>query len=168
MAKRVKSTNQQIPITDWAAADDVLKQIGDMMMSITQAEVTAKDAIDEARAELAEIVNPINETIAAQIERLEAFAAARTEDFGSDRSRKLNFGVLGWRKSTSIAVKKNTLELIKEVFGKNSDIYIRTKEEVDKTALAKLTDEELAGVGAKRKVTDDFFAEPALPEAIDY
>lgn len=168
MARRVKSTNPQIPITDWAAADDVLKQLGDLTMAITQAEHTAKDAIDEAKAELAETVNPLNELIAEEIERLRAFAAARTEDFGSDRSRKLNFGTLGWRKSTSIAIKENTLELIKEVFGRNCDIYIRIKEEVDKTALAKLTDEELKGVGAKRKVTDDFFAEPALPKAVDY
>jgi len=168
MAKRIKSTNPQIPITDWAAADEVLKQIGDLTMAITQAEHIAKDAIDEAKADLAEVVKPLNEKIGNEIERLEAFAAARTEDFGSDRSRKLNFGILGWRKSTSIAVKKDTLELIREVFGKKSDIYIRTKQEVDKTALAKLTDEELKGVGARRKVTDDFFAEPALPEAIDY
>ena len=45
---------------------------------------------------------------------------------------------------------------------------IRVKESVDKEALAKLTDEQLADIGARRKEKDVFFVEPALPEAVDY
>ena len=168
MAKRIKSTNPRVTITNWEEADGMLKALGDLTMAITQAEFAAKEQIDEAKAELVETTNPLKDKVDDVIEVLEAFAAARPEDFGKERSRKLNFGTLGWRKSTSIGIKKNTLELIKDVFGKDSKIYIRTKEEVDKTALAKLTDDQLKGVGARRKVTDDFFAEPALPEAIDY
>jgi hypothetical protein len=39
---------------------------------------------------------------------------------------------------------------------------------VDKEALAKLTDEELASIKARRKTRDAFFVEPILIEAVNY
>jgi hypothetical protein len=39
---------------------------------------------------------------------------------------------------------------------------------VDKEALAKLTEEQLTSVGARRKVKDVFFVEPSSQEAVDY
>jgi RNase H-fold protein (predicted Holliday junction resolvase) len=44
---------------------------------------------------------------------------------------------------------------------------IRIKESVDKEALAKLTDERLSIVKARRKSKDAFFVEPTLTEAAD-
>lgn len=68
----------------------------------------------------------------------------------------LSFGSFGYRKSTSISVKKTTLELLKEL---NLGKYIRIKEEADKDAMAAMTDEELTQVDAVRKVKDAFFCE---------
>jgi phage host-nuclease inhibitor protein Gam len=138
-------------------------------MQIKQAEETAKDDINEIKAELAEKVKPLQEEIKLKVRSLEAFAALHKNDFGKKRSRKLNFGILGWRKSTSISIKKNTLELIKQVFtNAKQKMCIRVKESVDKEALAKLTEEQLASVGARRKEKDVFFVEPSSQEAVDY
>jgi phage host-nuclease inhibitor protein Gam len=169
MKHRVKSEKPAIiPIGTFEEADTILREIGDLQMQINQAETTAKEIIDEAKAELAETVKPLQEQIRNKADSLEVFCSAHRSEFGNQQSRKLNFGSLGWRKSTSIILNAITLELIKRVFGKRADTYIRTKEEPDKEALASLKDEELKEVGARRKVKEIFYAEPALPEAVDY
>jgi len=158
-----------IEIRDWEHADTNLREIGDNQLAVRQAEDMAKTKIDEAKAELAVDTKPRKELINQITRSLEAFAVAHKADFKKTRSRKLNFGILGWRKTTSIKIKKTTLELIKEFFTPSKKrVCIRIKETVDKEALSKLTDEELASVKARRKVKDDFFVEPELPEAVDY
>jgi phage host-nuclease inhibitor protein Gam len=80
----------------------------------------------------------------------------KAELFQNRKSVDLAFGSFGYRKSTSISVKKTTLELLRKLkLGK----YIRVKEEPDKEAMGALDDETLAQVDAVRKVKDDFFCE---------
>ena len=167
---RVKSNKPVlIPIPDWEQADLRIRLIGDLQMQISQAEETAKDDINEIKAELAKKVKPLQEEIKLNVQSMEAFAALHKNDFGKKRSRKLSFGILGWRKSTFISIKKNTLEEIKFLFTRaKQKMCIRVKESVDKEALAKLTDEQLASVGARRKEKDVFFVEPSSQEAVDY
>ena len=167
--KRVKSDDALITIDSWEYVDGYVRNIGDLVMKITDAEHAAKDKIDEARVELAGEVKPLAEKINRYTRSIEAFAVTHKADFKNKRSRQLNFGVLGWRKSTSVSIKKNTLELIKKVFSRaKAKACIRVKETVDKDALAKFTDEQLVEVGARRKEKDVFYVEPDLPEAVDY
>jgi len=169
-SKRVKSAKPAIiPIADWQAADDMIRKMGDNQLAVSRAEDLAKTRIDEAKARLADDVAPHKELIDVCVRSLEAFCSAHQTDFGKFKSRKLNFGVLGWRKSASIKIKKTTLELIKEFFTPSKrKACIRIKETVDKEALGKLTDAELAKIKARRQVRDDFFVEPDMPEAVDY
>lgn len=169
MIRRVKSNQSNlIKITNWHEADRIVRNIGDLQTWISKTQDRAQRKIDQVKADLVKDVKSTQEMIDRKVRSLEAFAVAREDEFGKKRSRKLNFGCLGWRKSTSITVKKTTLDLIKKIFGKKAVIYIRAKEGVDKEALAKLTDEQLAGVGARRKVKDDFFVEPDFTKAADY
>jgi len=167
---RLKSKDQPlIEIRDWEAADKILAELADMYLAVKAVESRAAGQIEEAKLELAEAVGPVHEKIGVRVRSLEAFANGHRDEFGPQRSRKLNFGKMGWRKSTSISVSKKTLGLIKEVFSKaRAALFIHVKETPDKEALAKLTDRELAEVGARRKVTDEFFADPDIPEAVDY
>jgi phage host-nuclease inhibitor protein Gam len=162
---RLKKKATAIAIADWNQADTYLRRIGDATTEIAQLEADAKAAIDDAKADLAKNVNPLKEEIDVLVRSLEAFSAAHQEDFGEARSRKLNFGILGWRKSTSISTKKSTLEKIKEVFRTKAAQFLRIKEEVDKDALAKLTDEQLKAIDARREPRDVFYVEPSIPEA---
>ncbi|MCK9243640.1 MAG: host-nuclease inhibitor Gam family protein [Dehalococcoidales bacterium] len=168
--RRVKSDKIIcIEIGSFEQADNALQKLGELQLAINQAEHTAADKINEAKLELAEATKPLQEEIKGIVYSLELFANARKSDFGKDRSRKLGFGKIGWRKSSFITLKKDTLELIKKLFSKQkAQSCIITKEAVSKDALAKLTDEDLKSVNARRKETDAFFAEPDLPEAVDY
>jgi len=167
--KRLKNdTVLFMPIANWAEADEIVRQIGDLQLQITNLEQAAKEDLDSIKAKLAEAVKPLQEKIKLHTRSLEAFAANNRKDFGRAQSRKLNFGMLGWRKSASISIKKTTLELIRKVFGKRYAEYVHVKESVNREALRRLTDEQLASVGARRKIKEAFFVEPDLPEIVDY
>ena len=167
--KRVKSDKKLPPIRDWAEADRYVRCIGEFQQNITTAEQKAKQQIDVIKSNLADEVAPCHAVIKATAESIEHFAESHKTDFGSQKSRKLNFGLVGWRKSTFIKIKKTTLSLIKELFtGAKAKMCIHTKETVNKEALAKLTDEQLASVSARREEKDVFFVEPDLTRAADY
>jgi len=168
MARRIKNSGPIINhIADWAEADEYVRNIGNLVAMIDYGQAQAQKKIDKVKADLSEKVTPFQETIKLYTRSLEAFAESHKADFGSQKSRKLNFGDLGWRKSTPIEIAKNTLELIKKVLSR-PNAYIHIKESVNKKALAKLTDKDLNAIGARREDKDVFFVEPSLHEAADY
>ena len=170
MAQRIKSDKPVVfHIKDWSDADKIVRNVGILQQQIIEAEASAKEEIDRIKAGLAKKVKPWQDNIKLNVSSIEAFAESHKTDFKKQRSRKLNFGVIGWRKSTSVSIKKTTLELIKKAFSTaKQKVYIRTKETVDKDALAKLTDEQMASVGARRKEKDVFFVEPSSTQSADY
>jgi len=168
-SKRVKSDSKLIAVTGWHHADELLRQIGDAQLAIQEAEAEAAQSIAEARSILTDASKPHQDLIKQITKGLEAFATRSRHDFEDRKSKDLTFGTLGWHLSKSISVKKDTtLELIKQVFKRRAKQYIHIKETPDREALAKLTDEQLAAVKARRIVKDDFFVKPKLPEAVDY
>jgi len=172
MARRLKSADPPllIPIGDWRHADDMLRRLGDLQVRLRQAECAAKADIDEVKSRLDKTAKPLQQAIELHVRSLEAFCWHHRAEFGKAKSRKLTFGVIGWRKSTAIEIiKKTTLDLIKEVLpAAKRRACIKVKESVDLKALAKLTDEELAGIQARRRTTEGFFVEPLIPEATDH
>jgi phage host-nuclease inhibitor protein Gam len=170
MAKRVKpQTAVLIPVATWEEADDLVRQIGDRRMAVAEAQAASKAKIDDLKETLAEATAAAAADIDLRVRSLEAYCAHHPEGFDGKRSRSLAFGTVGWRKSTRIKVKKTTLEKILTFFGpKRGQPYIRTKQEPDKEALAKLDDVQLKQVDAVREVTDEFFVEPDIPAAVDY
>ncbi len=168
-SNRVKSDNKLIAVTGWAHADELLREMGNAQIAIQAAEAIAAKHIANTKAALVKAAKPDHERITQITKSLEAFATHSRHDFEGKKSKDLTFGVLGWRMSTSISVStKFTLELIKQVFKRRAKQYIHVTEKPDKEALAKLKDEKLATVKARRIVKDDFFVEPKLPEAVDY
>lgn len=168
-SKRVKSDSKLITVTGWAHADKLLREIGDAQLAIQAAEARAAGVIGNVKSGLADESKPHQDRITQITKSIEAFATCHRKDFGDKKSKDLTFGTLGWRLSKSISVStKNTLELIKQVFKRRAKQYIHVTEKPDKEALAKLKDEQLAAVKARRTVKDDFFVEPKLPEAVDY
>lgn len=168
-SNRVKSGRKLITVTGWLRADELLREMADAQLAIQAAESEAAETINDAKAFLADATKPHHEQIKTITLSLEAFATHSRHDFEGKKTKTLNFGTLGWRLSKSIRIKKDvTLELIKQVFKRRAKQYIHIKETPDREAMAKLTDEQLAEVQARRDVKDGFFVEPKLPEAVDY
>lgn len=167
--RRVKSDKAEAIISDWAEVDLSIRNIGDLQSQIAGAEQDAAEAINKVKIKLAEKTKPLQETLNWILCGLETFAASHKTDFKDQKSLKLNFGTLGWRKSSFITIKKTTLDLIKKFLPQwLAKLCIHTKESVNKEALAKLTDEQLVKVAARREEKDVFFVEPSVPEAAKY
>jgi phage host-nuclease inhibitor protein Gam len=167
--KRAKSKGPElIVITDWGHADELVLRTGQFQGDIQQAELVAKTKIDGIKKDLVSRIETAQDGIDICIRSLEAFATNHPDDFGKLRSRKLNFGVLGWRKSSFVITCKETLSRIKELFSPSKiKQVVRVKESIDKEAMAKLTEDELASVSAQREEKDIFFVEPNKVEAAD-
>ena len=169
--KRVASEALLFPIANKQEADDHLKRIGDLERQVQEYESEAAEQINMIKTDLESNTTPLQEQIERHRLSLEAFATNnRSKVFGKRKSIKLQFGKFGWRKGrTSIEIDDdNTLSLIKKKLKALVGQLIVTKESVDKKALGKLTDEQLAKVGAERKTTERFFAEPDMAESVDY
>ena len=174
MAKKKREKSDKallILIPNWAHADVQVQRVGALQSQIEKLEMKAGEKIDKVKEDLQAAVESLQRDIQLHVDSIEAFAGAHKEDFGAARSRKGQFGVVGWRKSTSISIKKDTtLERIKELFSKEDrKSCIIVKETVSKEALAKITDDKkLASVGARRREKDVFFVEPDITEAVKY
>ncbi|MGD0077063.1 MAG: host-nuclease inhibitor Gam family protein [Sedimentisphaerales bacterium] len=167
---RIKSNEQPlVNVKDWQHADQLIKEIGEIEQTIKAAEQQATADINVVKSDLEGRVEQLQGRSHLLVKSLEEFALAHTKDFGEARSRKLDFGILGWRLSTAIETAGTTLERIKQFFTPaKQKACIRVKESVDKEALAKFTDDELATVKARRKTKDAFFVEPLSTKAADH
>ena len=138
-------------------ANLALKEIGLLEYELEHIDAEGHKKIAEIKSESAKQGESIRRRLLDLAASLGTYADYNRDDLFKDRkSVDLSFGSFGYRKSTSISVKKTTLELLKKL---KMDKYIRVKEEADKEAMAALEDEELARVDAVRKIKDDFFCE---------
>jgi phage host-nuclease inhibitor protein Gam len=138
-------------------ANMVLKEIGLLERELEGIDAEAHKKIADIKADAAKEGEGIRERITYDSSLLGAYAEYNRDDLFKDRkSIQLSFGSFGYRKSTSISVKKTTLELLRKL---KLDKYIRIKEEPDKEAMANLDDDTLAQVDSVRKIKDDFFCE---------
>jgi len=168
MAKRVKTQSRPpIDIRDWQHADELVREVGDLQAQIARSEAWCKRQIDGAKAELQARAKPAQARIKQIAVSLEAFATVYRVDFRRHKSRDLAHGKVGWRRSLSMRIAKDTLQLIKRLFGEPSR-FVAVKESVDKRALYDLTDEDLAAIHAERVVEDVFYVEPDVPRAVDH
>jgi phage host-nuclease inhibitor protein Gam len=139
-------------------ANLVLKEIGLLEGELEAVDSGANKQIAGIKSAAAIEGGPRRKRIAELSGLLGAYAEYnRAELFNEDKkSVQLSFGVFGYRKSTKISVKKTTLGLLKKL---KMSGFVRTKEEPDKKAMAKLDDDALRQVDAVRKVKDEFFLE---------
>jgi phage host-nuclease inhibitor protein Gam len=132
-----------------------LREIGLQERELEQIDAEAQKAIAEIKSAAAKKGEPIRQRIIEVTAKIGAYAEYQKDDlFRERKSIELTFGVFGYRKSTSISVRKTTVDLLRKL---KMDKFIRIKEEPDKESMAELDDEALAQVDAVRKIKDEFF-----------
>lgn len=142
--------------------DASLKEIGLLEKELETIDAEAHRAISEAKETAAKSGEPLRKRIAEISAKIGAFAEYNKEELFKDKkSLELTFGVFGFRKSTSISVKKTTVGLLQRL---GLTEFLRTKVEPDKEKMAEMDEETLSQVDAVRKVKDEFFCEPNKEE----
>jgi phage host-nuclease inhibitor protein Gam len=107
-------------------ANLVFKEIGLLESELEAIDIEAHKAIAEIKSRAAEDGAGKRKRVAELSGLLGAFAEYNKEGlFRDKKSVQLSFGVFGYRKSTSISVKKTTLELLRKL---GLERYIRVKE----------------------------------------
>ncbi|MBN2547490.1 MAG: host-nuclease inhibitor Gam family protein [Spirochaetes bacterium] len=148
---------QLTKISNLEEADLVLKEIGIAERELEAIDASAHKKIADIKESAAKKGESLRNKITELASILGSYAEYNKHEFFKDKkSIELTFGVFGYRKSTSIRVKKATIDLLKKL---NMFQFIRIEETPDKEKMKELTDETLATIEATRIVKDDFFCE---------
>ena len=93
-----------------------------------------------------------------------AFAEAHRDDMDGKKSKTLNFGSVGFRKSTRITLPKapaKVAEIVRQLLERGmSDCVKQAEPKIDKGILGKYPPADIIAVGAGVKVLDTFWYEP--------
>lgn len=165
MAPRTKP--QPLIIGDLPQADEALRKLAEITREQARIEQGLNEQIDALKAAAKLQMEPLTAARKRLEDALAVFGLQRKDElFGAKRSLDLTFGVIGFRKTTSLRLlAKHTWAM---VLGRLQDLNltegIRTKLEVDKDELRGWPDARLETVGVRRETTDEFFIEPKLEE----
>ncbi|MEW5833029.1 MAG: host-nuclease inhibitor Gam family protein [Campylobacterota bacterium] len=157
MAKRSKPQTEIQKITSLSDADSVLHQIADLKANVRKAQADADIEVNAVKEKLADQVRPMLEQIESLEKSLNVYSEYnRSELFGDKKTIELQFGLFGYRQSTSVSVKKTTLELLQK---HGFDEAISIKPTVNKEIMRSWSAERLALVDATLVVEDKFWIE---------
>lgn len=164
MAKRAKPQQLIAPIGSLEEADKALAEIAEIDRVIDAVNGRMNEEIDALKKETQASIAPHAERKEALGAGLYNFAELHKADlFAKRKSCELDFGLIGYRKTSALELLKKisaswkvVLERIKEC-----DLMeaVRLKEEVDKETMSKWPPERLALVGVKREERDEFYYE---------
>lgn len=150
------------PIHNLEEANDALREIGELKRIQKDIELRMNDDIAKIKAGAEQDAASYVSRCTALENGLMAFAeASKTELFKDKRSLELNYGSIGYRKSTELGTLKGCTW--KTVLGKLKDLAfkeaIRIKEEPDRELMSQWPDERLELVGCQRREKDTFWLE---------
>lgn len=155
-----KKLSIPMEITTEEAANAALREIGTLTIKLEAIDAKADQKIGKIKEDAAIEGEEYRDRIAEIDDAIALFCKVNKHKLFTDRkSIALSYGVIGFRLSTSIKIKRTTLELIKKLFPDRVKTAVRTKEEPNKEDLKEWKDEELAQVDAAKVVEDKPFYE---------
>ncbi len=157
MAKRVKTSVDELK--SWDEVDRALREIGECEIGIETIEAEMNMAINDAKIKAEKLGKPLKTAITVLEAQIKAFVEESKSSMES-KSRDMNFGIVGFRQSTSISYSASkTAEILEDLKKYGMTDCILIKESINKDVLKLRTDKELNKVGVKRKVVDNFYYE---------
>jgi len=158
---RIKPKNLY-PVKDLTAANAAMAEIAVIKRSITELESAMNTSIDRIKSEAEVKAAPLQTRLASIEGGLLAFAELNKDElFKAKRSRELDFGSLGYRRSKEIKPQpkrtwKMVLGTIKRLGFKAA---VRSKDMVNKEELHTWPDSRLDLIGCRRVEKDSFWYE---------
>lgn len=140
--------------------DDVnlnLKEIGECELAIEQIEADMNAKIQDLKLDAELRAKQHQDRIKRLAQEIKEFVEANRDDL-KGKTRTLNFGACGFRRSTKIIL-KNVQAVIKALKARGMTDCIIVKETVAKDNLKDYPDDVIAAVGASKKVEDVFWYE---------
>jgi len=148
-------------LSSWDEVDQRLRRMGEIDIATERIEGEMTLRINEIRAHYEEEAEILKAERQALEDAINAFADDHKEEFAKTRSKDLTFGFVAYRIVKKIVIRSNEA-CVAALRALKLDQYIRIVEEPNKEAMADLDDNQLAKVGAKRKIDDKFRIEPNI------
>lgn len=151
--KRIRKADTVL--ASWDDVDQCLAEIGKIDREIGLLEAAQQEQIDALKAATKAAAEPFQGKKTGLELAIQQYCEAHRAEFATAKTRKLNFGSVGFRLSTSVVIKRvaDTLAAVKAL---GLTQCLRVKEELDKDAMRNLPTETLAEVGAGLKTVDAF------------
>lgn len=162
MATKRKKPLNVFPVKNLEDANKVLARIAHHQREVAAIEADMNKHIDRIKADAKTKAAGHEEKIQGFENGLQAFSEYRKDElFQKARSIPLNFGNIGFRKSTSLkpAVKHTWAMVLGIIKDKGFKTAVRRKESVNKDVLGEWPDDRLEQVSVRRVSTDQFWYE---------
>lgn len=160
-----------------AQAEETLRAVAELTLSRNQAMLDMDQEITSIRERYEQAIGDANKSLEEKTELVRAWADANPSEFNGLKSLEFVHGVIGWRtgqptlKTLSGWTWDRVLEKMKTLSDTSRiawDLFIRTKEEINKQAIISERDtigtEELRKAGLRVIQDEAFFIEPKLTE----
>lgn len=154
---RVRMPEQGPRLSSWEDVDLCLKEICENEMSIEKQEAELTQKIQDLKLEAEDKAKPLLKRIKVLAADIKEFTESNRIEMKA-KTQELNFGKIGYRKSTKIVI-KSAVKVLEALKKRKMDDCINIKENINKEALAKYDDDTIIEVGAIKKVEDVFWYE---------
>ncbi|PYG86713.1 phage host-nuclease inhibitor protein Gam [Ruminiclostridium sufflavum DSM 19573] len=145
----------------WEDVDNALREIAEAEIDLLDIEGEMNKQLQGVKLTAAQEAKPIQERIKVIGKDIKAFVEEHRGELDG-KTKTLNFGKTGFRKSTKVMLPKAKDKLaviIKSLKARKMNDCILTTETINKDVLKKYTEDEIIRVGATLKKEDTFWYE---------
>ena len=145
-------------IKNWEEVDEVMKKLLESQLEVEKIEADMNKQITEVKKKCEELARPYKDNIKKNELLLKEFVTVHKSELDG-KSRKMNFGTVGFRLSTKVVLPKMieaVLENLKK-FGMHD--CINTKETVNTEILKTYSPDVILNIGGTLKTEDTFWYE---------
>ena len=144
-------------LADWAAVDGALRDIRECEHALTELGVDRDRRIDGVKEEYRKMAEPLQNRLKKLGADVEAYVDAHRAEL-SGKSRKMNFGVVGYRISSKLMLPAGKVaEAIATLKAMGRKEFIKTTESLDREALKRQPAEFLEQIDAYVRQRDEFY-----------
>lgn len=157
-------------VENWEEADQALQRMGEIDIALTKISGDLTLRINELKE------SAKNDAAGMESERkyletlITHYCEQQKSEFAKKRSRSLNFGLIGFRITTSVPIprdKAKLKDLIAALKRLQLGVCIKTEEKIDRDQVATLDDGTIAKLGLRKTVKDSFRIQPNLEKIQD-
>ena len=145
-------------LKNWDEVDGCLKIMADAENEISKIEAEMNRQIADIKKAAEESAKAHKELIKQNESKIKEYTGAHKEEL-KGKSKELTFGTVGFRLSTKLLLPSSINEVILKLRERGMLDCINVKESVDKDAIKKYGEEDIAAVGGYLQKSDTFWYE---------
>jgi phage host-nuclease inhibitor protein Gam len=147
-------------LKSWEEVNECLQMIGEAERDLALIDSVMNESIAEAKRRAEEESRQYNDTVKVKAALVQQFVTAHKSELNG-KSRKMPFGSVGFRASTSVSLPKDQGAVIQSLKAHGMFDCLTVKTTVNKEILKTYAEKDIMEVGASLKKKDDFWYETA-------